>query len=203
MFPFNYRNLLSSSSKFLCKKISCKIIFMQIELNKFFLQVECIIRCIIIFVKIIFVRFLHTKIFLQWKKSELRYHSRWVSFQILYCNNGYCYKQSSSVYHWITMESGKKTVEHHHSEKCLDLGKTSIILISILCVSVCLPVCVHPTRLREWNIVSLWAFYQQEEVLLVSCINRMTSSLLKHSGERDIFLSLRFQHMTSRSCPPC
>ena len=71
-----------SSSKFLCKKFSRKIIFVLIELSEkiftspVYYSVYMYIRCIIVFVeiisvKIIFVRFL-ARIFLQLKLSELR-----------------------------------------------------------------------------------------------------------------------------------
>ena len=58
-----YRTSLFSSSKYLRKTFSCKLIFVQIELIENFFTSH--VYYIIIFLKIIFVCFLRTKIFLQ------------------------------------------------------------------------------------------------------------------------------------------
>ena len=59
-----------SSSKYPCKRFLCKILFVQIELKEDFFTSH--VHCVIIFVKIIFVCFSCTKIFLQ-RKNELCY----------------------------------------------------------------------------------------------------------------------------------
>ena len=55
----------------------------------------------------------------------------------------------------------------------------SIILMRILCVSVCAWVCVTPTRSHKLNVISPRSFHQHKEILAASYTICMMSSLVK------------------------